>query len=82
MAIRRITISVPEKTAQQLKSAAGATPVSTWVTDLIEEKLQDAELERRWLEFYSSVAPTREASRRADAMFKRLVKPARRRSAA
>lgn len=73
---------MPERIAVQIKNAAGATPVSAWVTQLIEEHLDDAELQRRWREFYRDVAPTREDVRRADAKFKRLIGPARRRRAA
>jgi len=84
MSIRRITLSVPERIAVRIKNAAGTTPVSAWVTQLIEEHLDDLELELewRWREFYRDVAPTREDMRRADAKFKRLVGPARRRRAA
>lgn len=82
MSIRRITLSVPERIAVRIKNAAGATPVSAWVTQLIEEHLDDVELERRWRELYRDVAPTREDVRRAEAKFKRLVGPARRRRAA
>jgi len=82
MSIRRITLSVPERVAVRIKNAAGATPVSAWVTQLIEEHLDDLELERRWHEFYRAVAPTRDDARRADAKFKRLIGPARRRRAA
>lgn len=79
MPIERITLSVPQAVARQIRSAAGESPVSAWVTSVIEEKLADAELERRWAEFYADVAPDRAAERRADAMFKRLAK--RRRNA-
>jgi hypothetical protein len=82
MSIKRITISVRDEVASRIKRAAGATPVSTWVTDLIEEHLDDAELERRWQEFYRDVNPTRTDVRRADATFKRLTKRSRRRGAA
>jgi|RhiMetdeSRZDD1v2_1073273.scaffolds.fasta_scaffold1948236_2 hypothetical protein len=81
MSIRRITISVPEEVASRIKRAAGETPVSTWVTELIEEHLDDTELERQWEAFYRDVSPTREDSRRARAMFKRLTKPVRGRGA-
>lgn len=81
MAIQRITISVPEEVASRIKRAAGDTPVSTWVTELIEEHLDETELERQWEAFYREVSPSREDSRRARAMFQRLTKPARRRGA-
>jgi hypothetical protein len=82
MAIRRITISVPEAVARRLKKAAGSTPVSTWVTERIEEHLDDADLERQWQEFYREVAPTGADERRADALFNRLTHPSRRKGAA
>lgn len=82
MAIKRITISVPESVAKKIKAAAGTTPVSTWVTELIEEHLDDAELDRRWQAFYDDVSPTREDLRKAEAIFKRTTKPRRSRGAA
>ena len=82
MAIKRITVSVPEEVARRIKNAAGSTPISTWVTDLIKDHLEDAELERKWLEFVTTVKPRREDIRRADTMFKRMAKSPRRRRAA
>jgi hypothetical protein len=78
MAIRRITISVPEGVAGRIKKAAGKKPVSSWVTDLIEERLDDVELERKWQAFYRDVAPRRPDIRRADSMFGRLMGQRRR----
>ncbi len=82
MTVRRITISVPAETAARIRKAAGATPVSAWVTSLIEDHLDDAELERLWQEFYRSVRPRPADIRRADALMKRLSKGAKRRKAA
>jgi hypothetical protein len=82
MAIRRITISVPEATASRIKQAAGEAPVSSWVTDLIEEHLDDRELERQWQEFYRTVNPSRANERRAEALHQRLTKSRRRKGAA
>jgi hypothetical protein len=82
MTVRRITISVPEQVAGRIKKAAGDKPVSTWVTDLIEEHLDDAELDRQWHEFYRDVSPRRQDIRRADAIFKRLTRRSRGRGAA
>jgi hypothetical protein len=65
----------------QVKKAAGHTPVSQWVTELIENHLDDAALELLWQEFCRDVGPTRTDSRRAHAIFKRLTRPARRRAA-
>jgi len=82
MQLRRITISVPGEVAARIKKAAGAGSVSAWVTDVIEERLDDVALERLWEEFYRTVRPRREDMRRANAMFKRLTKPSRRKRAA
>ena len=82
MAIRRITISVPEEVAGRIKKAAGARPVSTWVTELIENHLDDAELDGLWQEFYADVNPSSKATRRAEAIMSRARRrPPRRRSA-
>jgi hypothetical protein len=77
MSISRITISVPQTTAARIRKAAGATPVSAWVTSVIEEHLEDAELERLWQEFYRSVRPRSADVKRANAMFKRLTRGGR-----
>jgi hypothetical protein len=83
MSIKRITISVPADVANRIKKAAGTIPVSTWVTELVEEHLNDAELELQWQRFYEDVKPTREDIANAQAKFKRLAKrKTRRRSAA
>jgi hypothetical protein len=81
MAIRRITISVPETVAGRIKRAAGTEPVSSWVTKLIEERLDDEDLERQWEAFYEQVGPQRVDVRRADAIFRRLTRRSRRRGA-
>jgi hypothetical protein len=73
MSIRRITISVPVQVAGRIKKAAGHKPVSTWVTDLIEEHLDDSELERQWVAFCRDVQPTRRDEQKAEALFKRLT---------
>jgi hypothetical protein len=82
MAIRRITISVPEQTAGRIKKAAGDQPVSAWLTELIDEHLNDAELERQWQAFYRDVRPRREDIRRAETKFNRLTRRSGRRGAA
>jgi len=82
MAIKRITISVPETVAARIKKAAGAAPVSAWVTALIEERLDDAELERKWEAFYREVNPSRKDVRRAETMFRRLTQANRRKRVA
>jgi hypothetical protein len=82
MSIRRITISVPVGVARRIKKAAGKSSVSAWLTEVIEERLDDAELERLWGEFYASVAPRPAAVRKADAIFDKLTKAPRKRRVA
>jgi hypothetical protein len=78
MSIKRITISVPAAVAARIKRAAGSTPVSSWVTEIVEEHLEDEELERQWKAFYESVNPRPRDKRRAAAIHARLVKRRRR----
>lgn len=82
MSIRRITISVPSALASRIKKAAGAGSVSSWVTSLIEEKLNEGELEKLWEDFLRRHPPRAEDVRRADALFRSLTKPKRRKRAA
>jgi len=82
MSIKRITISVPEQVASRIKKAAGDVPVSTWVTDVVAEHLDEAELERQWQSFYRAVHPSRTDTKRAEAIHKRLIKRSGRREAA
>lgn len=82
MSIKRITISVPERVAVRIKKAAGRAPVSAWVTDVIEDRLEQAELDEAWAAFVRDVNPSREDARQADAMFKQLVKSSRKKGAA
>ena len=79
--IKRITISVPSSVAARIKRAAGAMPVSAWLTGIVEEHLEDTDLERLWQEFYRTVRPGGPDVHRADALFHRLTKRQRRRAA-
>lgn len=74
MTIRRITLSVPKEVARRIKRAAGQKPTSQWVTELIEEHLDESELERQWKRFCREVAPKPSEIRKADALFKRLTR--------
>jgi len=82
MSIKRITISVPGGVAIRIKKAAGRVPVSAWVTEVIEERLEDAELEREWQRFYADVQPKQQDVRRASAMLRRMTKRGHKRGAA
>jgi len=74
MSIRRITISVPESVAGRIKRAARSTPVSTWVTDVIEAHLDEAEMERQWRAFYQDLGLSPQDERRGDRLFDRLAR--------
>jgi hypothetical protein len=74
MSIKRITISVPSAVATRIKKAAGRVPVSAWVTEVIEERLDDAELERQWQRFYAEVQPKAADVRRASTMLRRMTR--------
>jgi len=82
MSIKRITISVSEDVASNIKKAAGKTAVSAWVADVIAERLNDTELQRQWQNFYADVHPSRQDKAKAEAIFKRLTKRSVRRGAA
>ena len=82
MSIKRITISVREDVAKRIKKAAAGQPVSSWVTELIEERLDDAELERQWEAFYRDVNPGPSAEQKAKKILDDLTQPTRRRTRA
>ena len=82
MSIKRITISVPSEVASRVKKAAGRVPVSAWVTQVIEERLDDAELEHQWQRFHAEVKPKVADVRRASAMLRRMTKRTDKRGAA
>ena len=74
MSIRRITISVPDSVAGRIKRAARSKPVSTWVTDVIEAHLDEAEMERQWRAFYEDLDLSPQDKRRGDRLFDRLTR--------
>jgi hypothetical protein len=82
MSTKRITISVPSDIAGRIKKAAAGQPVSTWVTSVIEDHLDDAELEREWQRFYDEVKPSRGDVKRAQSVLRRTAKRSARRGAA
>jgi hypothetical protein len=65
MAVSRITLSLPKAVTIRIKKIAGRTPVSTWVTALIEEHLDERELNEKWLAFYAGVNPQPQDVRKA-----------------
>ena len=81
MSIKRITISVPSALAAKVKRAAGKKPVSVFVADVLEEKIEEEQIERAWREFVAGVAPTASDRQRADDVIGALRKRKRRRAA-
>ena len=79
MSTRRVTVSVPEATAKKLKRATAGRSVSSWVTELIEEKLDESRLEQEGRALYAEVDPSPADRKKADALFSELVRPRRRR---
>lgn len=75
MAIERVTLSVPREVAARLKKAAGTKPVSAWVTALIEEHLDQAELETQFREFCEDHIATKAERTKAKAILGRLRRP-------
>lgn len=72
MAIKRITISLPDELAERLKAAAGDKPVSTWVTELIEHELEQEHLDQLWEDYMAEVGTDPEAAEYA----KRVIESA------
>ena len=81
MSIRRITLSVQEEVAQRIKKAAGSTPVSSWVAEVIAAHIDEEALEREFESFCEAHQPSSAEKRRVDAMMSRLRPNARKRSA-
>ncbi|GAA3752150.1 metal-responsive CopG/Arc/MetJ family transcriptional regulator [Spinactinospora alkalitolerans] len=50
MAIKRLTISLPEELMERVKEAAGDEPVSNWVAELLERRLDEQRGDRLWME--------------------------------
>jgi hypothetical protein len=75
MAIRRITISVPEELAERIKEAAGDKPVSQYVTELLERDLAEGDLEQQWQEFYREVNPSQADREWAERLLEQLAEP-------
>jgi len=81
MTIARVTFSTPAATLRKIKRAAGKRGVSAWLTEMVEERLGEQELERLWESFCKDVTPTAAETRRADAIFTRGTRARRRRAA-
>lgn len=72
MAIRRITLSVPEAVASRIKKAAGDRSVSAWVTEVVEHELDSSELETQFTAFCEAHPASRTEKARAESILGRL----------
>ncbi|RCV56174.1 hypothetical protein [Marinitenerispora sediminis] len=50
MAIKRLTISIPEELMEKIKEAAGDQSVSSWVAELLERRLEEQRGDRLWMD--------------------------------
>ncbi len=81
MTITRVTISMPSELARRVKRAAGKKPVSSWLTELLEDHLSTQDLEGVWDRYIADMAFTERETREARARLDRLTKRKRRRAA-
>jgi len=83
MATVRITLSVPEELAAQIKKSAGEGTVSGWVVKIIEGYLaEDAELERQFDAWLEANPPSDEDVRYVDDVMEKAFGVRRKRGAA
>lgn len=73
MAIKRVTVSLPEELAAKLRSEAGGRSVSAYVADLISEHFDESEVERLWRSYLDEVAITSEDIATADEILNKLT---------
>ncbi|HEX6237563.1 MAG TPA: hypothetical protein VFZ68_10245 [Acidimicrobiales bacterium] len=55
MAIKRVTISLPEELAGRLRAEAGDRPVSAHVADLIARHLEERDLDELWRSYLDEI---------------------------
>ncbi len=84
MAAVRITLSVPDELAAQIKKAAGEGTVSGWVVKVIEEYFaEDAELEQQFDEWVAAQPPVdEETKQRVDDVLEKALGIQRKRDVA
>lgn len=83
MATVRITLSVPEELAGQIKKAAGEGTVSGWIVKVVEGYLaEDVELERQFDEWLAAHPPSEEDKRYVDDVLAKALGIRRERGAA
>lgn len=72
MAIKRVTVSLPDDLASRLKSEAGDRSVSAYVAELIYEHLVEAEAGRLWQEYVAEAAVSADDVAAADEILDEL----------
>lgn len=81
MTITRVTISMPKELAAKVKKAAGKKPVSAWLTEMVQDRLGEQDLERVWNEYFAEMTFTKRETRDARDRLDRLTKRKRKRAA-
>jgi hypothetical protein len=81
MAIKRVTVSVPEDLAARISTAAGGRSVSAYIAKVLGEHLETNELERLWREYVGEVGISADDIAAADDVLDELTAgPSRRAS--
>ena len=81
MAIKRVTVSLPEELAIRVSAAAGERSVSAYIAEVLGEHLETSELERLWREFVGEVGVSADDIAAADEVLDALTTgPSRRAS--
>ena len=81
MAIKRVTVSLPENLAARVSVAAGERSVSAYIARVLGEHLETSELEVLWREYVSEVGVSADDLAAADEVLDELTAgPSRRAS--
>ena len=81
MAIKRVTVSLPENLATRVSVAAGERSVSAYIARVLGEHLETSELEVLWREYVSEVGVSADDLAAADEVLDELTAgPSRRAS--
>jgi hypothetical protein len=73
MAIKRVTVSLPEELAARVSAAAGERSVSAYIAALLGEHLEASELERLWREYVDEIGVSADDIAAADEVLDELT---------
>jgi Arc/MetJ-type ribon-helix-helix transcriptional regulator len=73
MAIKRLTISLPEDLVESVRGAVGDGSMSAYVADLIREHLRDDDLDTLWRAFVDDVGLSADDVAAADRILDELT---------